>query len=333
MVTSWNPLMIWVYRKCYLRFCSEPFSLGSLDGYVHLSNNSIQKDCPTFDRIEAAQGNMWSCDRFAQYLRERIGGDPFGERIQPALERIAVRTLLAVQDTVNYRKVLPGPGPGPARPGPAVWAPAPAPAQRSSRAAPMPPRLWDLAYVNLIPFPVLAAPGGLQLQVNASPCLEHSTPITGELCPQCVEDTFRVVLDHARPLQAYCTASAARAAKVPAHRPVVGADLEAAGAGGSAGDASVDARRWAVGPAPGFEETSAVVQCTPASGSPVSSPLPNAPAASVPNEGNDPWVPPPELASLDTGLWKLTYCAQVHQTPRYLQAASIKCEGQAISLA
>ncbi len=42
VVTCWHPLVVWLNRTSYLRFCSQLYSLDSYHESVHLSNNAIQ---------------------------------------------------------------------------------------------------------------------------------------------------------------------------------------------------------------------------------------------------------------------------------------------------
>jgi len=69
MVTDWNPLTVWLYTDCYLRFSCVQFTLEKLeDVFVHLCNNSIQKYSDDFD-LSTIEGNMWLWSQLATFLK------------------------------------------------------------------------------------------------------------------------------------------------------------------------------------------------------------------------------------------------------------------------
>lgn len=43
MVTSWNPLTIWAYDECYIRFAALQYDATSSDRYIHLTNAAVFK--------------------------------------------------------------------------------------------------------------------------------------------------------------------------------------------------------------------------------------------------------------------------------------------------
>jgi len=83
-VTDWNPLKIWFYAECYLRFCAEDYDPNNLKNkskakisslindficrFMHLSNNSIAKHSGKFKESDI-KGNMWTMYEFAEYLQ------------------------------------------------------------------------------------------------------------------------------------------------------------------------------------------------------------------------------------------------------------------------
>lgn len=113
LVTGWDPLTVWFYQDCYLRFSSEEYSMDDLsDQYVHLTNNSIQKYSDKFNDVYATddgeirvEGNMLHSDDFKQYIRSKLHKpEGFYEReIQQRMKDIVVASLQCVQDMVQHR--------------------------------------------------------------------------------------------------------------------------------------------------------------------------------------------------------------------------------------
>eukprot|EP00002_Diphylleia_rotans_P020500 TRINITY_DN3974_c1_g1_i6.p1 TRINITY_DN3974_c1_g1~~TRINITY_DN3974_c1_g1_i6.p1 ORF type:complete len:725 (-),score=132.85 TRINITY_DN3974_c1_g1_i6:1220-3394(-) len=154
LVTRWNPLTIFFYGDCYLRFTSTDFDIDNLDKFAHLCNNSIQKYSEDFNSNAQIEGNMWSSDEFADYLRRAYGSDDIWlKQIQPALKKIVISTLKCGQDTIENRK-----------------------------------NTYEMFGFDLMLDNQLKP---WLIEVNSSPTLEHCTPVTTRLCANVVIDIMK----------------------------------------------------------------------------------------------------------------------------------------------
>ena len=104
LVTDWNPLTIWIYQECYIRFAPVDYDPKEVDNkFMHLTNNSVVKNCDEFYQSEI-DGNMWSCDEFSDHLSSEFGYDAFQETIWPQIKKYVTCSLQSVQDMVDNRK-------------------------------------------------------------------------------------------------------------------------------------------------------------------------------------------------------------------------------------
>jgi hypothetical protein len=79
VVPSWNPLQIYMYRECYIRFsCNDYDPKNSKNLFSHLTNNSVAKKClerpDNKKMLNKIPGNMWTLSQFRDYLNKRHRG-------------------------------------------------------------------------------------------------------------------------------------------------------------------------------------------------------------------------------------------------------------------
>lgn len=159
LVTSWNPLTIWNYKEPYIRFPAQDYDAENLcNRYAHLSNHSVAKKGHKQTQFEI-EGNMWCMEQFEEYLEEEYGGNIWEEKISESIKNIVINSLESVQDMFEAKD----------------------------------------GCFELFGYDIMIDDefNGWLIEVNSSPAMDYSTPVTTRLVKMVLEDTIKVVVDYA----------------------------------------------------------------------------------------------------------------------------------------
>ncbi|XP_058792181.1 tubulin glycylase 3A-like [Phymastichus coffea] len=121
LVTSTFPMTIWTFKEALLRLSSKPYTSTTYHEAIHLCNTAVQERYDLERRRRRSRGEElandqqqhqasvrdqgWNCEKLNEYLKS-LGheGEPYYERIYPAMSRAIVLTMLAAQDFMDRRR-------------------------------------------------------------------------------------------------------------------------------------------------------------------------------------------------------------------------------------
>jgi Tubulin-tyrosine ligase family len=166
LVTDWNPLTVYFYEDCYLRFGVEEYTTCSkslANQYVHLVNNSIGKTSEKFGRVSVAQNgvqilqHMWNVSTFDQYLTDIGQPGAWSNSIKPTMKDIVKWSLLCGQEAVEHRK-----------------------------------NSWELYGYD---FMIDDGYKPWLIEINSSPACDYSTSVTESFVQRALLDVIKVTID------------------------------------------------------------------------------------------------------------------------------------------
>lgn len=199
LVTSWNPLIIWFYNDCYIRFAVDTYNPSSMSSfsspawyknlYRHLSNNSISKHNENFNKSfyaengEEVKDYMWTSAQFEKWImhhsssilggsnREKEMKNFYRDEIVPQMKDIARKTIMCAQGKVIGRK-----------------------------------NSWELYGLDFMITPPSSSSDSLSnvdenmyqvylIEINASPACDYSTSVTKNFVSKALPDIIKVVVD------------------------------------------------------------------------------------------------------------------------------------------
>lgn len=153
------------FKEGYLRTSSTAYTATKdnlEDDYVHLTNNAIQRKCPTYGQHE--DGNQLSFEDFKRTLIEDKTGVDFDNDIMPQMKNQAAVCLKSAVKKFNMQK-------------------------RKHCF-----ELFGLDFIMDKDYNVFL------IEANTNPCLEESSQLLCMLLPRMLDDMFKLTIDKVYPM-------------------------------------------------------------------------------------------------------------------------------------
>ncbi|XP_048510207.1 tubulin monoglutamylase TTLL4-like [Athalia rosae] len=105
LVTSFNPLRVYIYPDGLVRFASVKYrdDINYLsDRFMHLTNYSINKTSSTYtsnDSVDSCTGHKWTIKSLWSYLKEKENVDV--AKIWASVKDIVVKTMISAESSIN----------------------------------------------------------------------------------------------------------------------------------------------------------------------------------------------------------------------------------------
>ncbi|XP_061706956.1 tubulin glycylase 3A-like isoform X1 [Cydia pomonella] len=161
LITSTCPLVIWMYKDCYLKFSTQKYNLKNYHESIHLTNNAVQKKYTNCENRheDLPLTNMWDSDTFKSYLQKSGKANVWDNIIYPGMKKAIRSIVLGCQDSLiacKNRFELYGCD-----------------------------FMLDKEYKPWL------------IEINSCPDLHPTTPVTAKICPAVIRDIIKVVIDYA----------------------------------------------------------------------------------------------------------------------------------------
>lgn len=148
-----------MYKDCYLKFSSQKYNLKNYHESIHLTNNAVQKkynNCAGRHQ-ELPHANMWDSAKYRDYLIRLDKSKVWDKIIYPGMKKSIIGIMLTCQDSLPVSK-----------------------------------NRFELYGCDFI---LDKEYKPWLIEINSSPDLNPTTPVTANICPAVLTDIIKGELD------------------------------------------------------------------------------------------------------------------------------------------